>query len=215
MEKVKLDLILRYKYLMVLSPANGKVELKELEGDILKVKDIFNIECKDSANIKQITSCVVDKTNNCLLITLVSMNKLPVPIRGIRLFSQNLMKTLEEKRGKEFVENMIKRKSIFRMISVKEVQNLKLEKSEKKECIEEVQKNALMKNDEEVLIKDISIESLFKRIDELEKRIKKLEERDYLMNTSKEELGYMYEEMLCNDEDVNEENNEAFDKFDD
>lgn len=35
------------------------------------------------------------------------------------------------------------------------------------------------------------------------------------MNLSKEELDYMYGEMLCNDEDVNEENNEAFDKFDD
>ena len=211
MEKAKLDLILRYKYLMVLSPANGKIKLKELEGDILKVKDIFNIECKDSANIKQITSCVVDKTNNCLLITLVSMNKLPVPIRGIRLFSQNLMKTLEKKIGKEFVENMIKRKSIFRMISVKEVENLKLEKSEEKECIEEIQKNVSMKNEEEVSIKDISIKNLFNRIDELEKRIKKLEKRDYLMNTSKEELEYMYGEMLCN----NEENDEAFDKFDD
>ena len=30
------------------------------------------------------------------------------------------------------------------------------------------------------------------------------------MNPS-EELDYMYEEMFCNDEDVNEDNNEAFD----
>lgn len=35
------------------------------------------------------------------------------------------------------------------------------------------------------------------------------------MNPSKEELDFMYEDMLCNDEDVDEENNEAFDNFDD
>lgn len=35
------------------------------------------------------------------------------------------------------------------------------------------------------------------------------------MNPSKKELDYMYEEVFCNDEDVNDENNEAFDSFDD
>ena len=35
------------------------------------------------------------------------------------------------------------------------------------------------------------------------------------MNPSKEELDYMYDEIFCNDEDVDEENNEAFDNYDD
>lgn len=35
------------------------------------------------------------------------------------------------------------------------------------------------------------------------------------MNPNKEELEYMYSEMFCNDEDFDDDNNEAFDNFDD
>ncbi|MDB2153249.1 hypothetical protein [Clostridium butyricum] len=31
------------------------------------------------------------------------------------------------------------------------------------------------------------------------------------MEPNKEELDYLYEEIFCNDDDVNEDNNEAFD----
>ncbi len=34
------------------------------------------------------------------------------------------------------------------------------------------------------------------------------------MEPSKEELDYIYDEIFCNDEYVDEENNEAFDNFD-
>lgn len=178
MENTKLDLILRYKYVMVLSPSNSKVELKEFKDDISTVKEIFNRNSKDSANIKKITSCVVDETNNYLLITLVSMNKLPVAIRGIRMFTQKLMEILEEKRGKEYVENMIKRKSIFRMISVEEFKNLKFDKSEEKEDTEEI---TILTNKEKMKEKNIDLS-------EVTEILQKLTALFLKVNTSKEEM---------------------------
>ena len=109
--------------------------------------------------------------------------------------------------GKELLEKIINKNSFFRTIEVEEI-NIAEEKIEKKT--------------EKIREKDVLINELEKRIVKLERKIEKfekvikvieLEKRDYLMNLSKEESEWM-DEMFCSDKDLDEENNEAFDKFD-
>ncbi|WP_394903435.1 hypothetical protein [Clostridium butyricum] len=200
MNKTKLDLILSWKYDMTLSPSNPKIQLKEFKNEISLVHEYFNQECMGSANIKQITSCVIDETNNLLMIKLESMNQLPVPIRGIRMFSQKLMAILQEKRGKEFVENMIKRKSIFRMLSVEEVQNLKLKSSNEKK---DAQEPIALNNDKNIEEKENNFTILNNDLSGNKELRKKL------MTMIKIELNYL--EDLDND-NISQINREEIDK---
>lgn len=158
MNKVNLKLTWRYK--MVLALPNREIKLKEIEEYILKAKDLFNQYCMKSANVKEIVSCSIDETNDLLMITLASMNQLPVGIRGLRLFTQRIIEILESEKGEEFVSKIIRRKSFFRMISCEEVKNIKLEKSEEIESIEEVNSIKDKKVDEEIDKEEINIDEL-------------------------------------------------------
>lgn len=202
---LKLKMKLPYTYEFFVTLASDLVKMDDIKKEIEDSINEFNEKSRTARNIKQIDSH--DVKGDLLFVKLSSNNAMGTPTRGLYLLSQLIMNKLKENEKGDLVDKIVKNRSFFKGVGeIKEIKNsVSLNENEDKLNLEKIEA-------EEVKEKDISIESLFKRIDDLEKRIKKLEKRDYLMNTSKEELDYMYGEMFCNDEDVNEENNEAFDK---
>lgn len=213
---LKLKMKLPYTYEFFVTLASDLVKMEEISDEIKNSIKEFNERSRIARNVKQIDSYEVK--GDLLFVKLSSNNAMGTPTRGLYLLSQLIMNKLEsskdnEKRG--LVDKIIKNRSFFKGVGeVKEIQNsVSLREDEEQTNLERVETK-------EVEEKDISIESLVKIIEKLEKRVEKLEKVigkiDYFSNQSnKKELEYMYDEILCNDEDVNEENNEAFDKFDD
>lgn len=204
-----------YEYKLILALGNKQIDIAMLEPFFEEARKDFNdYSITLIKNKKYIRNFHIDKEKNILIIYLQSEKKLPIAIRGLRYYTQIIISRMGsnnekfgELTGKELLEKIINKNSFFRTIEVEEV-NIAEEKIEKK----------TEKNKE----KDVLINQLEKRIVKLERKIEKfekiikvieLEKRDYLMNLSKEESEWM-DEMFCNDKDLDEENNEAFDKFD-
>lgn len=207
---------LRYQYKLVLSLANRQVEIGEIKEEIKVSFKEFNMRSLVAKNPKEIVKYEISEKENLLYIWLNSNNKMDFPLRGLFLFSKIIIEQLDsgDDEKKNLLKSIIRNKCFFKLVEEpKETINLKLEKTG------ENQSTNLIKSEKEIKEKDVSIETLVKVIEKLEQRVEKLEKVigkiDYFSNQSKEELEYMYDEILSNDEDADDENNESFDKFDD
>ncbi|MDU1978503.1 MAG: hypothetical protein E6726_08865 [Clostridium sp.] len=204
-----------YEYKLILALGNKQIDIAMLKPFFEEARKDFNdYSITLIKNKKYIRDFHVDREKNTLIIYLQSEKKLPIAVRGLRYYTQIIISRMGsnnekfgELTGKELLEKIINKNSFFRTIEVEEV-NIAEEKIEKKT--------------EKIKEKDVLINELEKRIVKLERKIERfekiikvieLEKRDYLMNLSKEESEWM-DEMFCNDKDLDEENNEAFDKFD-
>lgn len=208
-----------YEYKLILALGNKQIDIAMLEPFFEEARKDFNdYSITLIKNKKYIRDFHIDREKNILIIYLQSEKKLPIAVRGLRYYTQIIISRMGsnnekfgELTGKELLKKIINKNSFFRTIEVEEI-NIAEEKIEKKtEKIRE----------KDVLINELELE-LEKRIVKLERKIEKfekvikvieLEKRDYLMNLSKEESEWM-DEMFCSDKDLDEENNEAFDKFD-
>lgn len=211
---------LRYQYKLVLSLANRQVEIGEIKEEIKLSFKEFNIRSLVAKNPKEIVKYEISEKENLLYIWLNSNNKMAFPLRGLFVFSKIIIEQLDsgDKKKQNLLKSIIRNKCFFKLVEEpKETTNLKLEKTG------ENQSTNLIKSEKEIKEKDIQVDELEKRIIKLEGKIEKLEKvikaielekREYLINLSEEESEWS-KEMFCNDEDVDEENNEAFDKFDD
>lgn len=204
-----------YEYKLILALGNKQIDIAMLEPFFEEARKDFNdYSITLIKNKKYIRDFHIDREKNTLIIYLQSEKKLPIAVRGLRYYTQIIISRMGsnnekfgELTGKELLEKIINKNSFFRTIEVEEI-NIAEEKIEKKT--------------EKIREKDVLINELEKRIVKLERKIEKfekvikvieLEKRDYLMNLSKEESEWM-DEMFCSDKDLDEENNEAFDKFD-
>lgn len=204
-----------YEYKLILALGNKQIDIAMLKPFFEEARKDFNdYSITLIKNKKYIRDFYIDREKNTLIIYLQSEKKLPIAVRGLRYYTQIIISRMGsnnekfgELTGKELLEKIINKNSFFRTIEVEEV-NIAEEKIEKKT--------------EKIKEKDVLINELEKRIVKLERKIERfekiikvieLEKRDYLMNLSKEESEWM-DEMFCNDKDLDEENNEAFDKFD-
>lgn len=204
-----------YEYKLILALGNKQIDIAMLKPFFEEARKDFNdYSITLIKNKKYIRDFYIDREKNTLIIYLQSEKKLPIAVRGLRYYTQIIISRMGsnnekfgELTGKELLEKIITKNSFFRTIEVEEV-NIAEEKIEKKT--------------EKIKEKDVLINELEKRIVKLERKIERfekiikvieLEKRDYLMNLSKEESEWM-DEMFCNDKDLDEENNEAFDKFD-
>lgn len=204
-----------YEYKLILALGNKQIDIAMLEPFFEEARKDFNdYSITLIKNKKYIRDFHIDREKNTLIIYLQSEKKLPIAVRGLRYYTQIIISRMGsnnekfgELTGKEVLEKIINKNSFFRTIEVEEI-NIAEEKIEKKT--------------EKIREKDVLINELEKRIVKLERKIEKfekvikvieLEKRDYLMNLSKEESEWM-DEMFCSDKDLDEENNEAFDKFD-
>lgn len=204
-----------YEYKLILALGNKQIDIAMLKPFFEEARKDFNdYSITLIKNKKYIRDFHIDREKNTLIIYLQSEKKLPIAVRGLRYYTQIIISRMGsnnekfgELTGKELLEKIINKNSFFRTIEVEEV-NIAEEKIEKKT--------------EKIKEKDVLINELEKRIVKLERKIERfekiikvieLEKRDYLMNLSKEESEWM-DEMFCNDKDLDEENNEAFDKFD-
>lgn len=204
-----------YEYKLILALGNKQIDIAMLEPFFEEARKDFNdYSITLIKNKKYIRDFHIDRDKNTLIIYLQSEKKLPIAVRGLRYYTQIIISRMGsnnekfgELTGKEVLEKIINKNSFFRTIEVEEI-NIAEEKIEKKT--------------EKIREKDVLINELEKRIVKLERKIEKfekvikvieLEKRDYLMNLSKEESEWM-DEMFCSDKDLDEENNEAFDKFD-
>lgn len=204
-----------YEYKLILALGNKQIDIAMLEPFFEEARKDFNdYSITLIKNKKYIRDFHIDREKNTLIIYLQSEKKLPIAVRGLRYYTQIIISRMGsnnekfgELTGKELLEKIINKNSFFRTIEVEEI-NIAEEKIEKKT--------------EKIREKDVLINELEKRIIKLERKIEKfekvikvieLEKRDYLMNLSKEESEWM-DEMFCSDKDLDEENNEAFDKFD-
>ena len=136
-----------YSYECILSLANKDVMMKDIEDEINESYKEFNIYARTSTkNKKRISSCKIDEDEDLLIIILDSENPLPIPVRGLKYFTQLLIEHLDGEDGKKdkegvlLLEKICKKKSFFRTVSIKEIKkeaqnenssNFKLEKSEK------------------------------------------------------------------------------------
>lgn len=131
---MKLRLEMNYKYIIILSLANKEIKMSKIEGNILDSVKKYNSYSLKSVNKKKISHHEVDYSNDLLLITLESEESLPVPVRGLRYFTQVIMDDV----GEELRNEIVRKKSFFRVVDVKEVTNLKLEKSEETDGTEKI-----------------------------------------------------------------------------
>lgn len=173
--KFDLKLKFRYQYQIALVLAtNEEIRLDDIRSYISKAVDDYNASSKKSKNIKEINKWSIDSKKDMLLVSLNSYNALPTPSRALRLFTQLIIKNMEDAKKDEWLEKLIVRSSLFKCVGAveepREIMNLKLED------VEEKKETSSIKNEEEVKEKDISIENLFKIIEKLEKRIEKIEE---------------------------------------
>lgn len=137
---MKLKLELHYRYIVILSLANKEIKMSKIKGNILDAIEKYNSYSLKSDNKKKISHSEVDDNNDLLSITLESEKSLPVPVRGLRYFTQVIMDDV----GEELRNEIVRKKSFFRVVDVKEVTNLKLEKSEE---IEEAEMINILTND--------------------------------------------------------------------
>lgn len=197
-----------YEYKLTLALGNKKIDITMLEPFFEEARKDFNdYSITLIKNKKYIRDFYIDREKNTLIIYLQSEKLLPIAVRGLRYYTQIIISRMRsnnekfgELTGQELLEKIINKNSFFRTIEVEKV-NLAEEKIEEK-----------------IKEKDIQVDELEKRIVKLEEKIEKLEKvikaielekREYLSEEESEWFG----EILCNDEDIDDENNEAFDKF--
>lgn len=160
MFNMKFDLKFRYQYQIALVLAtNEEIKLEDIRSYISKAVDDYNISSKKSKNIKEINKWSIDSKEDILLIFLNSYNALPTPSRALKMFTQFILQNMKEAEKDEWLEKLIVRSSLFKCVGTKEISPIKNEEEVKEKDIS----------------KDISFETLFKRINDLEKRIKRLE----------------------------------------
>lgn len=132
---MKLKLELNYKYNIILSLANKEIKMSRIKGNILDAIEKYNSYSLKSANKKKISHYEVDDNTDLFSLILESKEPLPIPVRGLRYFTQVIMDDV----GEELRNEIVRKKSFFRVVDVKEVTNLKLEKSEETGEVKEFQ----------------------------------------------------------------------------
>lgn len=141
-----------YSYECILSLANKDVMMKDIEDEINESFKEFNIYARTSTkNKKRISSCKIDEDEDLLIIILDSENPLPIPVRGLKYFTQLLIERLDGEDGKKdkdgvlLLDKICKKKSFFRTVSVREIKNSDKSKLEERR---ETQKLISSNNDE-------------------------------------------------------------------
>ncbi|APH14919.1 hypothetical protein NPD5_2593 [Clostridium sporogenes] len=132
---MKLKLELNYKYHIILSLANKEIKMSKIKENILDAIEKYNSYSLKSVNKKKISHPEIDDNTDLFSLILESEKSLPIPVRGLRYFTQVIMNDV----GEELCNEIVRKKSFFRVVDVKEVTNLKLEKSEEIEEVEEIQ----------------------------------------------------------------------------
>lgn len=123
---MKLKLELNHKYHIILSLANKEIKMSKIKKNILDAIKKYNSYSLKSVNKKKISHYEVDDNTDLLSLILESKEPLPIPVRGLRYFTQVIMEDI----GEELCNEIVRKKSFFRVVDVKEVNDLKLEKSE-------------------------------------------------------------------------------------
>ncbi len=139
---MELRLELPYKYYIILSLANKEIKISRIERNISDAIEKYNSYSLKSENKKKISHSEIDYNTDLLSITLESEKSLPIPVRGLRYFTQVIMDNV----GDELRNEIVRKKSFFRVVDIKEITNLKLEKIEETEKVEETQEPSFTLN---------------------------------------------------------------------
>lgn len=109
-----------HKYELKLVLAGEKILMEELETDINKCVNAFNVKSLIAKNKKKIVCWSIEE-DQILRVVLSSANHLETPTRALHLLSKLLIAELIEKGGESLVDSIISNKSFFRTVSHKEV----------------------------------------------------------------------------------------------
>lgn len=180
-----------WEYQMVLGLPTRNVKMVEIENEILKAKDLFNPYSLKSANKKEITHCKVDVENDVLELTLFSEQRLPVAIRGLKLLTTKVVELIQQRNdGKELLDKIIRRRSLFQTISVEEIDKTLPKETEDKE------------NSFTILTNDLhGIEELKKKTFEMIRFYLKCAESNELLLANKEVINNSYK-LVRGDESI-------------
>lgn len=170
---MKLKLELNYKYHIILSLANKEIKMSKIKENILDAIEKYNSYSLKSINKKKISHPEIDDNTDLFSLILESEKALPIPVRGLRYFTQVIMDDV----GEELRNEIVRKKSFFRVVDVKEVTNFKLEKLEE---IEEVKETHIdlselrkLKLREEIIVLLIKSNISYEELEEIKGILKK------------------------------------------
>ncbi|EES48062.1 hypothetical protein NE172_13120 [Clostridium botulinum] len=176
-----------WKYHLILGLPTRDVKLKEIEEEIFKATDLFNQYSLKSANKKEIINCNITALDT-LEITLISQQRLPVAIRGLKLFTAKVIETILSERGEDegnkLISMIMRRRSLFKTVSVEETYINPLTKEDKEKALKSTSLNngETMENNINILTNDYGIEELKKETFEIIRfYLKCIENNEFLL----------------------------------
>lgn len=140
---------IKYQYKLVLTLANRQIKIDTISKEIEESFKEFNIRSISSRNPKEIVKCEIKADENLLYIWLNSNSKIDSsPLRVLNLFTKLIIEQLSnDSQKKMLLNNIIRNKCFFKLAQEpKQITNLKLESSDKKETQEPI----VLNNDEKV-----------------------------------------------------------------